>query len=478
MKKIKSMFEEHDLLKIVVIAILVTIVLSWIIPYGYFSGSEFSDYGLSRQGLVDILLSGVYSANFFLQQLIFVAFIGIFYGVITKTSGYKAMVSNIAKKFKGKEKIFVVLSSLIITLLTTFLTQSFVVLLFIPLIINIASKLKLDKLTAFLITFGSMLIGFIGATYGTEGLVYFVSYINYYSEVELTTEIGIRFGILALAFVVFNIFTLKHVKTVLDSKKNEDKIEDLFEVENSTNKKVKVWPMEVFFLLILAFAVLGYVNWSGNFNITVFDDFHTWLTGLQIGDYTIVSYILGNNAAAFGSWDLYTITVVLAIVLLVSMIVYKEDVNEAIDSALDGLKKVIKPMALLLLIYSIFVIIYWSPFTVTISNWILKLADGFNPFLATISAFISSVFQIDFGYTGYVLGDVMTSYFGDSFNIGFVVYVAINGLAQVIAPTSVIMIFGLSYLDIPYKKWIKYIWKFFLIMLALLLVIFALMTYL
>jgi uncharacterized ion transporter superfamily protein YfcC len=478
MKKIKSMFEEHDLLKIVLLAILVTIVLSWIIPYGYFSGSEFTDYGLSRQGLSDILLSGVYSANFFLQQLIFVAFIGVFYGIISKVSGYEAMVSSIAKKFKGKEKLFVIVSSLIITLLTTFLTQTFVVLLFVPLIINIASKLKLDKLTAFVITFGSMLVGTIGATYGTEGLVYFVNYLNYYGTVAITDDLLIRFGILALTFVVFNIFTLKHVKKVLASKKNEDKIEDLFEVENPTAKKVKVWPMAIFFVLIFVFAVLGYVDWSGNFNISVFDNFHTWLTELQIGDYAIISYILGNNAAAFGSWDLYTISVVLAIVLVLSLVIYKVNFNELIDNALEGLKKVVKPMVLLLLIYAIFVIIYWTPFTVTISNWILKFADGFNPFLATISAAISSLFQIDFGYTGYVMGDVMTSYFGDSFNIAFVLYIAINGLVQVIAPTSVIAIFGLSYLDIPYKKWIKYIWKFFLIMLALLLIIFALLTYL
>jgi uncharacterized ion transporter superfamily protein YfcC len=478
MKKIKSMFEKHDLVKIVLLAILVTIVLSWIIPYGYFSGSEFTDYGLNRQGLSDILLSGVYSANFFLQQLLFVAFIGIFYGIIRNVSGYKAMVSNIAKKFKGKEKLFVILSSLIITLLTTFLTQSFVVLLFIPLIINIASKLKLDKITAFLITFGSMLIGFIGATYGTEGLVYFVNYLNYYGTVEITDEILIRFGILALAFIVYNVFTLKHVKNVLASKKNEDKIEDLFEVENPTSKKVKVWPMAVFFILLFVFAVLGYVNWSGNFNITVFDDFHTWLTGLQIGDYAIISYVLGNNAAAFGSWDLYTITIVMAIIVLLSIFIYKVNFNELIDNAEDGLKKIIKPILLLLLVYVIFIIIYWSPFTVTISNWILKLADGFNPFLASLSAAVSSIFNIDFGYTGYVLGDVMVNYFGDSFNIAFVVYVAINGLVQVVAPTSVMVMLGLSYLDIPYKKWIKYIWKFFLIMLVLLLVIFALLTYL
>lgn len=475
MKKIKDSFEKYDLLKSILIVILLTIVLSWIIPYGSFTGSEFVDSGLGRQGIVDILLSGVYSANFFLQQLLFVAFIGIFYGIISKTNGYKALVSVIAKIFEGKKKGFVLFSSLLITLLTTFLTQSFIVFLFIPLIINVASKLKLDKITAFLCTFGSMLIGILGATYGTEGLTYFVNYLNYYQEVKITLELGVRFGILALVFIVFNFFTIKHLKKNLSSKKDEE-IEDLFEVDE-INKNIKVWPMALFFGIIFVFAILGYVNWN-NFNITIFDDFHSWLTGLKIGDYTVISYILGNNAAAFGTWDLYTINVVLFIVLILSMLIYKIKMDDMIENALDGLKKMVKPMILLLLLYVIFVIIYWAPFTVTISNWILKMAKGFNPFLATLSAFITSIFHIDFGYTGYALGEFMISYFGDSFNAAFVVYVVINGLVQVIAPTSVLLVLGLSYLDIPYKKWLKHIWKFFISILVLLLAIFAIFTYL
>jgi len=471
------MFEKHDLFKIVLVAILVTIVLSWIIPYGYFTGTEFSDYGLGRQGLVDVMLSGVYSANFFLQQLIFIAFIGIFYGVISKTSGYKALVSNVAKKFNGKEKLFALVVSLFVTLLTTFISQTFVVLIFVPLIISIASKLKLDKVSAFLITFGSMLIGVLGATYGTEGLTYFISYLNYYKEVTVTLELGIRFGVLAVAFIVFNIFTMLHIKNVLASKKNEDKIEDLFEVEES-NKKAKTWPMVLFYIITLVFVVLGYVNWNSNFGIEAFDKFHTWLTGLKIGEYTVIKFILGNNAAAFGAWELYTITVVLGIVLLLALVIYKVSFDDFIDNAIEGLKKVIKPILLLLLVYIIFVIIYWAPFTVTISDWILKFSKGFNPFLATLSAFVSSLFHIDFGYTGYVLGDFMVNYFGNSFNIAFLVYVVTNGLVQIVAPTSVFVILGLSYLNIPYGKWIKHIWKFFVVMLAILLGIFAVLTYL
>ena len=322
-----------------------------------------------------------------------------------------------------------------------------------------------------------MLIGILGATYGTEGLSYFISYLNYYKEVTVTLELGIRFGVLAVSFIVFNLFTMLHIKKVLASKKNEDKIEDLFEVEES-NKKAKTWPMVLFYIIALIFVVLGYVNWNANFGITIFDKFHTWLTGLKIGEYTVIKFILGNNAVAFGAWELYTITVVLGIILLLALVIYKVSLDDFIDNAIEGLKKVIKPMLLLLLVYVIFVIIYWTPFTVTISDWILKFSKGFNPFLATISAFISSLFHIDFGYTGYVLGDFMVNYFGDSFNIAFLVYVMTNGLVQIVAPTSVFVILGLSYLNIPYGKWIKNIWKFFVVMLVILLGIFAVLTYL
>ncbi len=476
MKKMRNMFEKHDLLKIVLLGILVTLVLTWIIPYGYFSGSTFTSSGLGRVGLSDILLSGIFSTNFFMQQLLFVISVGIFYAILTKVSGYKALVSKIATLFKGKEKVFVVVASLCVTLLTTFLAQTYVVVLFIPFIINIAHGLKFDKITAFMCSFGSMLVGVLGATYGTEGFVYFVNYLNNYQNVSLTNEIGVRFGILAFTFGLYNFFMIRHMNKTMHDKKKEE-LEDMFSLEDKDVRKVKVWPMALFFLLLLVFAILGYVNWSENFDITIFNDFHTWLTELKIGDYTVISYILGANAKAFGAWDLYCITVVMAILLLLSIVIYRVKMDDVLESVMEGIKKIIKPVLLLLLIYVIFVFIYWSPFTITISNWILGLSEGFNPFLTTISAAISSLFHIDFGYTGFALGSVMVSQFGTSFDVGFVIYVAINGLVSFVAPTSAILFLGLSYLDIPYKKWLKSIWKFALIMLAVLLLIFVLLTF-
>ena len=469
------MFSKNDGFKIVFLVLLVTFVLSWLIPIGTYSGGVFSSTGMGRLGLFDIGASGAYAGNFFLQQLFFLLFLGIFYGILSNVSGYKAMVSKIASKFEGKEKVFVIASSFLITLLTSFLTQTYVVLFFVPLVVSIAGRLKLDKITTFLCSFGSILLGVLGATFGSEGFVYFINYLSMYQTVDVLTEIGIRFGVLAFSFVVYHFFTLQHMSKAMSKKNKDEEIVDLYAVDEDKNKNVKIWPMSLFFVVIFCFVVLGYINWNA-FEITIFDEFHTWLTELSVGKYTIISYILGNTAKAFGTWDLYSISIVLLVVLFLSTLIYKIKFDDVLDFAIEGLKKIAKPAFLMMLVSCVFVFVYWSPFTITISNWFIGMTEEFNPFITSIVAAINSFFHLDFGYTGYVLGSVLSAY-GDSFHLAMVIFVAMNGLVLLVAPTSAFLMIGLSYLDIPYKQWIKHIWKVALLLLVFLLILFTLVAY-
>ena len=222
--------------------------------------------------------------------------------------------------------------------------------------------------------------------------------------------------------------------------------------------------------------MLGFIDWEANFEITMFREFHTWLTGLAIGDHTIIAYILGNNAECFGAWQLYHVLAVMGIILAILAFIYRVNLDSLIEGFSEGVKKMMKPVGIMVLIYIIFIFMYWSPIVPTIVNWFV--GDMFNPFLSTIAAAISSLFHSDFGYTGYSLGGLLTTYDGDSFNIAYVIYTSINGLISLLAPTSVVLMAGLSYCNISYKKWFSYIWKFMLGMLVCLLVIFALLTYL
>ena len=46
---------------------------------------------------------------------------------------------------------------------------------------------------------------------------------------------------------------------------------------------------------------------------------------------------------------------------------------------------------------------------------------------------------------------------------------------MLVGPTSVMLIFGLSYLNIPYKEWLKYIWRLIVQLFILIFVILCLM---
>lgn len=475
----KKFFEKHDLVKMILLAIVLTLVLTWIIPSGVYQGGEVVG-SLQRTGISDIFLSGMMSVSFFLQQILFILVVGAFYGILGLTEGYKKLVEVIAKKAKGHEVPFVLGASFFIVLFTSILTNIFVVFLFIPFIITVIRRMDLDDMTAYATTFGSMLIGVLGATYGTEGLISFVNYLQYYTTTSITAGIAVRAGILILAFVLFNFFNVNHVKKIISAKKSSknEKNEDLFAVDAPKQKKVKIWPVVTTFAVLFLFAILGFVDWEANFNVSIFTEFHDWLLQLAIGEYNVIAYILGENAAAFGGWQLYHIIVIVVLALIILAIIYRVNFDSMLEGIETGVKKVLKLIGITILIYMIFVLMYWSPIIPSIVSWIEGLTNGFNPYLAAISASISSFFHADFGYTGYALGNLFANYETETFNIAFIIYTTMNGLISIIAPTSVITMLGLAYCNIPYKKWFSYIWKFFVGMLVCLLVIFTLLAYL
>ncbi len=471
----KKFFEKHDLVKILLMVIAFTTILTWVIQAGTFDSGTVTGE-MTRTGVADLFLGGMTSVSFFLQQLLFILLVGAFYGVLSKTEGYKKLVETIANKLKGKEIIFVVAASVIIAGLTSIVTNVFVIITLLPFVINVLNKMKMDKITVVATAFGSVMIGVLGATYGTEGLTSFTYYLKLYGIATINNELLVRAGILLLAIVLFNFINVTHIKRVLKTNRKEE-MEEVFKLEASKGKKGSIVPTIIGLVIVLVFIVLGFVDWQANFNISIFSQFHTWLTGLTIGeDYQIFSYILGNNAAVFGEWQLYHMTAIMGIVLIVLSIIDRLKLDDVIEGFTSGVQKLLKPVGILALLYLVFVLMYWSPIVPTIVNWFI--GTNFNPFLSTIAAMIAGFFHVDLGYTGYVLGGLITSYEGEIFNLAVLIYTTVHGLVSMIAPTSAVLMLGLSYCDVPFKKWAKYIWKFLVGMLICLVVIFALLAYL
>ena len=104
----------------------------------------------------------------------------------------------------------------------------------------------------------------------------------------------------------------------------------------------------------------------------------------------------------------------------------------------------------------------------TIMNFLFNLGDGFNALAHGLAVlFDSSVIN----YFPYLSSDVLNTAIGvytdtSVYPIIGLVTQAVYGLAMFILPTSLVLIAGLSYLNISYKEWFKNSWKLLLTLLV------------
>ena len=467
--------KHSDLFRWLLIAIFVAICITWVVPYGYFNGSTYGEVAMKRIGLADLPSLLYYAAYFGLTTLIYLFILGGFYGILSKTKSYSALVSKISKKLKGKETIFMVVTSSVIIILSSLLKSTFALLVFVPFIVSILLNMGQSKLTTFAVTFGSILAGLCGATYGSDGLYF----LNYYMSTEVTSGLGYRAIIAACALVAYEgllIFKLTRKSNKKAKEENTSEIDPYNAVE--VKGKVSTWPIIVVFSILFVYLVLGYTAWMTNWKIEIFANFHKWLTELKIGkEFTLFSYILGSGAVEFGKFEITALVSMLMVLSAVVAFMSKFKFQEFLTSFGEGAKKMLKPVCLFVLVYVVFIVAYTSPFIPALSNWAFGLTKTFNPYITTVTAFITSIFHADLGYTGYAVGGFINASYASDVTLVQTIYVVTYGLAQILMPVSGMLMVGLSYLKIDYKSWFKYIWMFAVIMLAVLLILATIVYY-
>lgn len=467
--------KKHDLFKWISLFILLAVALTWIFGYGYFSGTDFQSYGINRLSFTDFggnLL--YYTLNFAFDKFFLLIAIGCFYAVLARCAGYNKLVTNLAKKLKGKEIITIIISSLLFTAMGSLLGQNFVALIFVPFVISVLLAMNLDKLLAFSTTFGGVLIGMLGTTYGGEGAYWF----NYYTNTVATDSMLYRLLVLVVAFMLMNFFNILHTKKILKNKTNNEVNVDPF-ISEKTNNKAKSWPYIIVLALVFVFVILGFVEWEADFNITCFTKFHEWLMGISIGTFPVFSTIIGTLGAktGFGAWTLYQIGTILLIISLIIGLVARIKLDNLVDTFADGIKKMAKPLGLFIGVYMLMIVVYLCPFIPYITNLLFKNITKLNPFITTFVALIANTFCTDFGFGGFLTASYLTAAFPDSSMLIQLIYTTMYGFVQLFVPTGAILLIGLSYLGISYKEWMKYIWIFAVSLLVILLVLFTVVAY-
>ncbi len=474
MKKLKQWFKEHDLIKILLGVLIIAFILSWIIPGGKFNGATFEKGTMYRLGLDDLFrMPFYYALNSYLPNIMFFLVIGAFYGVLSRTNGYRKLVAKTAKSFSNKPLLFVLIASLVFTVYASISLEVLPILIFAPFVISVILKLGLGKVVGVAATFGASLIGVLGTTYGNFSLSFLLQNLG----IEQSVDMGLKFGILVIAYALYALFMALYIHKVKGKNRAEEET-DKFLVTEVKNSKAHIWPVVLIFSIIFIFIVLGYIDYAGAFKVNIFVDFNTWLKDIKLGDLPIISTILGSGIGAFGTWDINVINLIIMLITILLKFMYHIKFDVLLENAFDGVKKMLRPALFVILCYTVYMFGLATYYVPTMVNFIENLFKGFNPIMSALSCFVATIFHSDFGFTGYVVGAFYAASYTDFTNLIAIIYPSINGLASLIVPTSVILMAGLSYADISYKSWLKFIWKFFATMLVILLLVFIVIAYL
>ena len=108
--------KKTGLFKIIMFMLLGIVVITWLVPAGYFNAGELSDLGKYSIGFFDFfqLFFSTVEFQYFVQIFVFLVSVGALYGVLAKTGKYRAWLERIANNLKGKEFLFLVIVTLML----------------------------------------------------------------------------------------------------------------------------------------------------------------------------------------------------------------------------------------------------------------------------------------------------------------------------------------------------------------------------
>ena len=451
-KRTKS--EKYNVFRVLIGVVVLFMVLSYLIPgsmidYNYGTVNDDAVVPMSITSLFNNISTAL---NLSITMIVYLAIVGIFYAIIKKAGKYEGLVDNTAYAFKKNKALFIVLTITVLGLFSSFTGEIISLLIFVPFLISVIRRLGYSKEVSVISTVGALLLGQAGAVYS--------SYLFKSLNITYSDNMLSKIVITAIVLVFLIAFIL------LFNKKPQP------EKEIVKSKETKLLPIYITFGVVFVLLFMGFFPWGAYFGMTGFEDFLTSIREAEFLKVSIFDSIVGNSTAiaAFGSWQLINAGVLFLVVDIVLAIVYKV---WSINVLVEGIKKAVPYMAITVLSYLVIVLAMNSGIYYTLTMGLTKTV--INIFTVGATSILSALSISEYTYaTNFALVAISSSAKfardAESMNLISVVYQSIYSLFMIVSPVSVLLLFGLHYTDIKFKDWLKYILKFFGVLLVTILV--------
>ena len=442
---------------------------AWFLPVTTVTNGEFTTTDAKNTGIFTVGNNLITALQYFGAIPIFVLAVGGFYGVLHKIPQYRVLLDKIVKCFADKEWLFMVIVGILFAVLSSMAGLSVPIIAFYPLVISVVLLMGYDKITAIMLTVGSTIAGLIGTVYNTNAIYGTYSVLGEMPDTNVLYKIILLIG--SLALVIFN--------TIIYGKKHRNKnsvAESSYVPEKVAVKKKHVYPLVIVLCTVLVVLTLAFFDWS-LFKVELFNKMSAFLETPSGSSLTknllgAINKVLGiTSSTGFGAWTLGDASVVLFTVSLILSFAYRKKFNNFLSAFGAGAKKAVLPAFLVLLGYTILVCSVNNPVEMSVLKYIidLKVTNTIGmTIIMCVAAIVYCLFTVE-SYYGVVSAVSYIQAVTTTSTIGLIalIWQSMYGVTMLIAPTSIVLVATLAYLDVPYSKWMKAIWKLLLELLAL-----------
>ncbi len=463
--------KKNNIFKAIIATFVLYVVLSWILPSGTITSGVYTKGELSPVGIASLFIYPIstLATSIFAVVALIILLIGALYGVMNKTGAYQTLVEGIADKFKGKEKVFLVVSIVLFALLASLTTLSLPLLVVVPLFVAVILTLGFNKMTAMLSTVGAILVGSMATMFGYIEGDY--NYINYFFGLKTLDNIAYKVILFVLLTALLIVYVIKtsnvEVKKAKKStkKKEAENEEVVIPLYKKAETKKSAFALVVVLCLTVVVGLVSLYGWGAAMNTktTVFDTFHNNISNVKVNDFAILTNLFGVSSP-LGHWSNYEFAMVIVIAIILIGFIYNLKVEEVLDASVEGAKEMLAP-ALVAALAGILLLVVNSvnaTFFPTIFNRLFHMTKGLNAITLSAVSVIGSVAYSQFPYLCNTLVDPVTSLYSAKLAKAVFIMQTMFGFAMLVVPTSATLVFGLQFLGISYKEWLKENWKLLL----------------
>ena len=448
-RKVKKVSFPHTFV-IIFVMIVIAVGLTWVVPAGTYdfvksaSGRKVVDpatFHYIQSASVNPLLIPLYIIKSFskridLMMVIFMA--GSAFHVVTKTGALQAILAKGAKRFSNRLEVFIPVLTLIFGLIcTTQGVNTFIP--FAPVMVMLAMAMGLDSITGEAIM---VLGGAIGFSTGTFNM--FTTVVAQ-DIAELPAYSGLWYR--AVCFVVFYIVTNWYLIRYAKKIKKNPTMSPMFDLDQEMKAEEATMDLDAaseltgrmlapLVLLVIAFAVIIYgaivLKWGMAHMAAMFLTYSV-VADLMIGTpvNTVCKDILDGSKQMLGAAFIIGMATAISGIMDAGKITYT--IVHATSELLSGLPPIIIAPGMVL--------------ANTLINLFLTSGSGQAVAVMPILIPLADVLGVTRQTT------VLAFNFGD-------------GFCNYILPTSTALMGTLSVTNIPYDRWMRFMWKLFLIWLV------------